>query len=113
MIIDVASRKPFRSLRILGSNGTLEWEKFDSVIKLYDAKSRNTKIIKVPKGYVQKGYEIASNAEQMYNDEIGTFLRAIEGKGKYPHSFAENLVLLETLYALEKSDKTAKKVSLI
>ncbi|MEK9170618.1 MAG: Gfo/Idh/MocA family oxidoreductase, partial [Patescibacteria group bacterium] len=35
VMIDVISRKPFKTLRILGSAGSLEWERFDSVIKLY------------------------------------------------------------------------------
>jgi predicted dehydrogenase len=109
IIIDVVSRKPFRTLRILGSDGVLEWERFDSVIKLYDAKLKNNKIIEVPKGHPEKGYV---NEEEMYNDEIGAFLGAIEGKKKYPHTFAENLSLLKTLYALEKSHQTGKKVAL-
>ena len=43
IMIDVISRKPFRTLRVLGSDGVLEWERFDSVIKLYNAKTKTTK----------------------------------------------------------------------
>src|SRR3989338_8152469 len=112
VMIDVISRKPFRTLRIIGSDGVLEWERFDSVIKLYGAKSKKTKVIKVPDGKVHQGYKIAGNAEQMYNDEIGLFLRAIVGKEKYPHTFKDSLGVLKTLYALERSHKTGKKVLL-
>jgi len=66
-------------------------------------------IIKVPKGHPEKGYV---NEEEMYNDEIGEFLRAIDGQGKYPHTFADSLGLLKTLYALEKSSRTGRKISL-
>jgi len=112
VMIDVISRKPFRTLRILGSDGVLEWERFDKVIKLYDARSKKTKIIKVPKEHIEKGYEVTGNSEEMYNDEIESFLRAIDGQGKYPHTFTDNLGLLKTLYALEKSNKIGKKVLL-
>lgn len=112
VMIDVISRKPFRTLRVLGSEGVLEWERFDSVIKLYNAKNKTTKSIKIPKGQVQKGYEITGNEEQMYNDEIKTLLQAIKGKAKYPHTFADSQDVLKTLYALEESYKMGKKVSL-
>lgn len=109
VMIDVISRKPFRTLRVLGSEGVLEWERFDSIIRLYNAKSKITKIIKAPKGHAEKGYV---NEEEMYNDEIRAFLWAIDGQGKYPHTFADNLGLLKVLYALEKSYRTGKKVLL-
>lgn len=109
VMIDVVSRKPFRTLRILGSDGVLEWERFDSVIKIYDAKLRKTKNIAVPKGRPEDGYV---NEEEMYNDEIREFLVAISRKKKFPHTFADSQHLLKTLYALEKSSTTGKAVLL-
>lgn len=99
VIIDVISRKPFRTLRVLGSDGVLDWEEFDSPIKLYDAKSKNTETIDVPKGHPESGY---INEEEMYNDEIKAFLDAIYGRMPYPFTFEENLENLKTLYKLEK-----------
>lgn len=95
--IDVISRKPFKTLRILGSDGVLEWERFDSVIRLYDVKSKITEIIPVPKGHPETGY---INEEEMYNDEIKSFLDAIYGRAPYPYSFKEdrdNLKILNRL----------------
>jgi len=109
VIIDVIARKPFRTLRVLGSDGVLDWERPDSAIKLYRAKSKITEIIKVPKGHPATGY---INEEEMYHDEIGAFLRAIKGQGKYPHNFTDSLQLLKTLYGLEKSSRTGKKIKL-
>lgn len=108
MIIDVVSRKPFRTLRVLGSAGVLEWERFDSLIKIYDAKSRKTKNIIAPQGHPEAGYV---NEEEMYNEEIKRFLEAIGGKKKFPHTFVDSHQLLKTLYALEKSSRTGKFVS--
>lgn len=107
VIIDAISRKPYQTLRVLGSTGTLDWENFDSVIKLYTAKSKKTETIIVPKGHSESGY---INEEEMYNEEIKTFLRAIDKKIKYPHTFFDSLSVLKTLYALEKSNRTGKRV---
>lgn len=99
-LIDVISRKPVRTLRILGSDGVLDWERFNHEIKLFDAKSKNTEIILVPKGNPETGY---INEEEMYNDEIRAFLDAIRGKATYPHSFEENLLNLKVLFKVIKS----------
>ncbi|MBI1974961.1 MAG: Gfo/Idh/MocA family oxidoreductase, partial [Parcubacteria group bacterium] len=96
LLIDVIARKPYRTLRILGSEGVLEWERFDHAIRIYDAKSKQTKVIPVPKGNPEKGYV---NEEEMYIDEMKAFLDAIKGKAPYPYSFEENLT---NLRALEK-----------
>ena len=109
VIIDAISRKPYQTLRVLGSEGTLDWEGFDSAIKLYTAKSKKTKTIIVPKNHPEAGY---INGEEMYNDEIKAFLRVIDKKIKYPHNFTDSRQLLETLYALEKSSRTGGKVLL-
>lgn len=109
VIIDVISRKPFRTLRILGSKGVLEWERFDSQITVYDAQSKKTETISVPKGHPETGYV---NEEEMYNDEIRAFVDAIKGVKEYPHTFEENRRLLKTLFALEKSSQSGKRVTI-
>lgn len=102
ILIDVIARKPFRTLRILGTGGVLNWERLDSTIKLYDAKSKTTKTIGAPKGRPEPGY---INEEKMYNNEIKAFLDAIYSKKPYPFTFEENLENLNTLYKLEKSSQ--------
>lgn len=109
VIIDVVSRKPFRTLRVLGTEGVLEWERFDSVIKIFNTKTKKTIITKVPKGHPHKGYV---NEEEMYNDEIKAFLNVIYSKKKYPHTFKESHNLLKVLNALEKGSSTNKSISL-
>lgn len=97
VMIDVISRKPFRTLRILGSEGVLDWERFDSIIKLYNAESKTTELMPVPKGHPESGY---INEEEMYNDEIKAFLDVVYGRTKYPFSFAENLLNLQALFKI-------------
>ena len=98
VIIDVISRKPFKTLRILGSDGVLEWERFDSVFKLYGAKSKVSEIIPVPKGHPETGY---INEEEMYNEEVKSFLDAIRGKSPYPYTFGEDWDNLKILFKLQ------------
>ena len=98
VIIDVISRKPFKTLRILGSDGVLEWERFDSVFKLYGAKSKVSEIIPVPKGCPETGY---INEEEMYNEEVKSFLDAIRGKSPYPYTFGEDWDNLKILFKLQ------------
>jgi len=100
VLIDVISRKPVRTLRVLGSDGTLDWERFNNEIKIYDAKTKNTEIIPVPKGNPETGYV---NEEEMYNDEIRAFLDAVTGKSKYQFSFEENLSNLKALFKIIRS----------
>ena len=97
VIIDVISRKPFRTLRISGSNGVLEWERFEHKIRLYDATTKTSSLLPVPKGNPKAGYV---NEEEMYNDEIKAFLDAIYGKAPYPHTFEENLSNIQALFHL-------------
>ena len=97
VIIDVISRKPFRTLRILGSNGVLEWERFEHMIRLYDATTKTSSLVPVSKGNPKAGYV---NEEEMYNDEIKAFLDAIYKKSPYPHTFEENLSNLQALFHL-------------
>ena len=97
MLIDVISRKPYRTLRILGSEGVLEWERFDYAIKVFTTVSKETEIIPVPKGNPEKGYV---NEEEMYVDEIGAFLKAIRNEATYPYTFEANYKKLQALESL-------------
>ncbi len=97
LLIDVISRKPFRTLRILGSEGVLEWERFSQEIHVYDAHSKRTEVIPIPKGHAEKGY---SNEEEMYSKEMQAFLDALRGGPPYPYSFEEDQTNLKALHSL-------------
>ncbi|OGY46929.1 MAG: hypothetical protein A3J62_02055 [Candidatus Buchananbacteria bacterium RIFCSPHIGHO2_02_FULL_38_8] len=109
IIIDVLSRKPIVVLRIIGSKGTLEWNKYESTLKVYDIESGQTENIDIPKGHAELNYV---NPEEPYIEEIKTFLQAINSEGEYPHTFETNYQLLKTLHALEESSRTGKRISI-
>ena len=100
IMIDAISRKPVRTLRIMGNGGTLEWEWQDWMIKVYDAKTKNTEIINAPKEDPTAGY--TTQSEAMHEEEIKAFLDAIYGRAPYPYTFEEDLENLGTLKRLIK-----------
>lgn len=108
IIIDLLSRKPLRTLKVFGSEGVLEWEWLDYIIKIHKSRNDST-VIKLDQGRNEKHYV---TTEDMYEEEIGHFLKAIEGKKSFPFTFKENRHFLKTLFALEKSSKTGKVVTL-
>ena len=106
MTIELLSKKPFRTLRVIGSSGVLQWEWQDNEIKIFNAKSDNWKIIKLEKGKSEKNYV---TTEDMYEEEIERFLCAIEKKCAYPFTFEENQRYLKVGFALEKSARTQRQ----
>src|SRR3989344_1234760 len=99
IMIDAISRKPVRNLRIMGSDGTLEWDWQDWIIKVYDAASKKTEVINAPKENPAAGY--TTQSEAMHEEEIKAFLDAIYGRTPYPYTFEEDLLNLKTLFKLE------------
>ncbi len=109
VVIDVLARTPFRTLRIIGSAGVIEWEWLNYTIRIFGVKDKKWQTIKLAKGENEKGYV---NTEDMYHEEIKKFLDAIQGKIKYPYSFREDWKNLKTLFALEKSAKTGRIIKI-
>ncbi|MEK7116244.1 MAG: Gfo/Idh/MocA family oxidoreductase [Patescibacteria group bacterium] len=101
VLIDVISRKPLRTLTLMGSEGVIEWDWMASEVRVKLA-SKETEIIAIEKGKTEEGYIIV---EEMYVEEIKAFLDAIRGISTYPYTFEDVLRNLETLSALEDSAK--------
>lgn len=104
LLIDVISRKPFRTLRMLGSEGVLEWERFNQEVRVYNALSKQTEVIPIPKGNPERVYvngkEMYLDGEEMYVEEMKTFLDAVKGLAPYPYSFEEDHINLKALQTL-------------
>jgi len=88
LLVDVISRAPFRTLRILGTEGVLEWHWQQYLIKIYSSPSQKWTEVKLDKGKKIKGYK--TTTEEMYEDEIAAFLDAISGKKSFPYTFKED-----------------------
>jgi len=88
LMIEVIARFPFRSLRILGSQGVLEWEWQEQQIRLYQSKTKKWSTINLKAEKKLKAYR--TSTEGMYQDEIKAFLRALDKKEKFPYTFEED-----------------------
>ncbi len=105
VMVDVISRTPFRTLRLIGSEGVLEWEWLSYEIKVYDAKKKEWETTPLMQGGTEKGYV---TTEDMYQEEIKLFLDAISGKNIYPYSFKEDQSILKALISLENNSYANK-----
>ena len=100
MMIDAITRAPTRLLQLMGTEGMLEWHWMQDLIRVYTAKDRTWREIKLTRGEREKGYV---TTEDMYREEIGIFLKSIKGEIEYPYSFADFHKNLKVLFELEKS----------
>ena len=100
LVVDVISLYPLRALRILGSEGILEWDWQREIISLFNAKTKKWKEYKVKNGTKRKEY--TATTEDMYNTEIQVFLKSLYGKQAYPYSFTEDQHNFKLLQQIEK-----------
>lgn len=98
ILIDLLARAPKRTLRLIGSEGILDWEWKMQLIRVFDVRKKEWQDISVETGTAEPGY---INTEDMYIEELKTFLDALQGRKPYPYTFKENHAVLRTLYALE------------
>ena len=49
-------------------------------------------------------------SEEMYIDEIGTFVKAVQGETKYPYTLEEDKRILDVLKSLEQSSDNKTQV---
>lgn len=111
LMVDVLARYPVRSLRLLGSEGTIEWIADTKKVRIFTAKFGKWQSFKEPTSKVEEGYSYLS-AEGMYVEEMQAYVNACTGKQKYPFSMAEDHRVLNTLYAAERSSDTGTFVQL-
>ena len=101
--VDVVSRHATRRLVINGSEKQLYWNWDDNMIKIYDPNSNSWEEIAYEIISAQSGYN-KNITEQMYIDEMESFLKAVRNESKFPNTLDHDHKVLKTLYAVERSD---------
>ena len=94
MQIDILNRKACRTLKIVGTDGTIDWDWLGKKIEIYSAKSKSSEIIDLVEGKKVGQY---NTGEDAYEAEIADFLKAIAGEKKFPYTFVEDDKILQCL----------------
>lgn len=102
-IVDVVARKSMRQLVINGELGHISWDWDERCVKLFIAGDSEWGIYKEPEGHAENGYN-QNIVEEMYIEELKTFLKAVTGETKFPNTMQDDYKILQWLYKLEESD---------
>lgn len=99
VVIDVLSRVPYRTLKIVGEEGVITWEWRDKAVNLYTVKDKQWKEFREPEGIKVPGY-VAE--EDMYIEEMRSYIEGIK-TGVYSHTLEEEGALMKLLSLIEYS----------
>lgn len=105
LMVDVLARYPNRSLRLIGSEGTIDWVADTKEVRVYTTASGKWEIFKEPTSKVEEGYSYLS-AEGMYVEEMQSYANACAGTGTWPYSMDDDHRVLNVLYKAEKASDT-------
>jgi predicted dehydrogenase len=101
MVIEVISRPAVRRARIIGEEGTLEWDWTDRVVREWKATGTEWQEFRDPPPVDGPGGKWV--AENMYIEEMRAFLGAVEDdREPYPFTVEEDYELLRVLLELER-----------
>jgi predicted dehydrogenase len=100
MTVDVVSRYATRSLILNMEYGQILWRWDENIVKLYDVVNQRWIYYRSPEGQTAEGYN-KNITEDMYVEEIKSFIEAVSGKGKFPNSLDEDIKVLGLLQKIE------------
>ncbi len=100
LIVDVASRYAVRSLVLNMERGQIVWRWDEATVNLYEADNQRWVAFKQREASAAAGYN-KNIIEDMYIEELGTFISAAQGKGKFPSTLTDDIEVLKILYRAE------------
>jgi predicted dehydrogenase len=107
MVIEVISRPAIRLARIIGEEGTLQWDWNGRRVLQHSAGQEGWAEHPDPPPVRGPGGEWV--AENMYIEEMAAFIAAIEGREPWPLSLEDDHRLLLTLEALEAASDEGRR----
>ena len=102
MTVDVVSRYALRSLILNMEQGQILWRWDETVVRLYDAANKRWINYNYPQGQAAGGYN-QNISENMYIEELATFIKAANGETQWPNSLEEDIKVLELLEEMEST----------
>lgn len=100
LVIDVLSRIPYRTLRIICEDGVILWDWTEKKVKLYRASTKSWEEFQEPLGIKIEGYVAEEDA---YIDEMKSFVDGLKDPKKYSHTPQNEHYILELLSRIEDS----------
>ena len=110
LTVDVITQPSIKETKIVGEKGTVICNYSTGEIKV--GKNEKWKTQKTKMGKIAPGYKGNTGQESLYEDEMKAFINSIKKKKKYPHSFKDELEILQILDLIETSSKKGKKLSI-
>jgi len=103
IVVDVASRFATRSLILNFEKAQLRWNWEDGFFSVYEAEKTRWIRYFLPEKKAVEGYN-KNIHENMYIEEIQTFIMAVKGEKKFPNTLEDDIRVLELLNRIEISD---------
>ncbi len=100
LIVDVVSRYATRSLILNMEFGQILWRWDEPEVKIYDARNLRWIHHHCPQGQSAAGYN-KNITEDMYIDEVRSFVAAATGKGTFPNTLGDDIKVLKILEQVE------------
>ena len=111
LAVDVVSRHATRRLLVNGDRGQLRWDWDENAVRVYDAASGAWRRFDYASGAAQPGYN-ANIGETMYIDELGAFVKAVQGGESFPNTLDDDHKVLKILHAVETSSRESRHVDI-
>jgi predicted dehydrogenase len=102
--VDVVSRFATRRLLINGSERQLRWEWDRNCVEVYEPSLTKWNVHNYESPTAAAGYNV-NIGEQMYIEELKSFINAILGGTPFINSLREDHAVLKVLYAIEQSSR--------
>jgi hypothetical protein len=103
-MVDVVARYALRRLVLNMERAQVQWSWDEKVVNLYDADRGAWTRIEEPQGAAAAGYNV-NIVEEMYIDEMRSFLAAARGEGTFPNTLADDVRILEILETVESTNR--------
>ncbi len=102
MVVDVVSRYGIRTLLLNMEHGQVMWRWDEDFVKLYDSRSKRWTQLRQSRRESAPGYN-KNIPEYMYIEEMRTFIAATKGKKDFPNTLRDDIGILKSLIAMEKT----------
>lgn len=100
LVVDVVARQAVRKLTLNFERASLSWDWDSGTVRVYEADPGRVLELHQPRSIAHAGYH-QSIGEAMYVAEIGSFLDAVRGRGRFPHTLQDDIRVLSLLEAIE------------